>query len=448
MPVFARTILAGCSMDDFERIDFDGARLSVVQREDSKGKPWRAVLSYKAVTGYNPDGTPITKWRQKNKTLRGCGTERSAHIAANKWVAKLQADQSAAIERAEEMEREKAEQLARANAVMVADYVDEFLDGYRGAHGSIEPSTMRSYRGSAKHIRAAFADTPITELAPKMVDGWLLELRRDGYSESLQRKAYGLLQRACAHAVRDHVIAANPLDSVKPPANYKPDPNALTRTSREELVCELRRFRPTPIRTAAFIALYMGLRVGEIAALRWSDIDMRRRTMHVHHAIGEGKGGSYEKAPKTESSNRRLPIPESLIEPLQERRARMKSEAGAAGLKLNADEFGRLYVCGGIDGRYMTPANLGREWSVLAENLGLMGTKGRIATFHDLRHTFATVGVANGIDVKSVQSYLGHANAAVTLNIYADADEDAKRAAAGAIDAAMEPGGEEGGIAG
>ena len=65
----------------------------------------------------------------------------------------------------------------------------------------------------------------------------------------------------------------------------------------------------------------------------------------------------------------------------------------------------------------------------MSESFGLVGTQGRKITFHDLRHSFATRAVAAGADVKAVSSVLGHANAAMTLNVYADADPDSKRRA-------------------
>jgi len=67
----------------------------------------------------------------------------------------------------------------------------------------------------------------------------------------------------------------------------------------------------------------------------------------------------------------------------------------------------------------------------------LVGTQGRVPTFHDLRHTFATAAIAEGVDVKTVSSILGHTNAAMTLNVYASADPAAKRAAAETIGEVM-----------
>lgn len=67
-----------------------------------------------------------------------------------------------------------------------------------------------------------------------------------------------------------------------------------------------------------------------------------------------------------------------------------------------------------------------------------MGTQGKEPSFHDLRHTFATTAISEGVDVKSVASILGHTNAAMTLNIYASADPDAKRRAAKTVSEALE----------
>jgi integrase len=98
---------------------------------------------------------------------------------------------------------------------------------------------------------------------------------------------------------------------------------------------------------------------------------------------------------------------------------------------------GQLYVTGRVDGSYQTPDMLSHEWHALSKAFGVRGTEGRIPTFHDLRHTFATCAIAEGVDVKTVSSILGHANAAMTLNVYASADPNAKRRAATTINAAM-----------
>ena len=105
-----------------------------------------------------------------------------------------------------------------------------------------------------------------------------------------------------------------------------------------------------------------------------------------------------------------------------------------AGLPFSND----LYVLGKVDGSNLAPHALWEAWKVIAASLGLVGTQGKAPTFHDLRHTFATAAISEGVDVKSVSSILGHPNAAMTLNIYASADPDAKRRAAETVSEAME----------
>lgn len=83
------------------------------------------------------------------------------------------------------------------------------------------------------------------------------------------------------------------------------------------------------------------------------------------------------------------------------------------------------------------PDRLTKDWASLAKLLGVRGAAGRLASFHDLRHTWATMFLASGGDVKTAASNLGHANAAMTLNIYASTDPDAKRRAADIVERSM-----------
>ena len=86
---------------------------------------------------------------------------------------------------------------------------------------------------------------------------------------------------------------------------------------------------------------------------------------------------------------------------------------------------------------YFLPNRLTKEWNSIAKLLGVRGIEGRLPNFHDLRHTWATMFLASGGDVKTAASNLGHANAAMTLNIYASADPDSKRRAAEITESAM-----------
>ena len=185
------------------------------------------------------------------------------------------------------------------------------------------------------------------------------------------------------------------------------------------------------------MALSTGMREGELCGLRWADVDLKSRTLWVRRSVARDNGKYYVKPPKTRTSVRDIPLTIALAEKLKARKDAQETELIVAGLEPSEERMSRIYVLVEVDGSFMKPHGLWRPWKALADSMGLVGTQGRRPTFHDLRHTFATFAIAEGIDVKTVSSIMGHANAAMTLNIYASADADAKRAAAMTIDEVM-----------
>lgn len=379
-----------------------------VNGKDANGRKVRK--GWQLVAKYKQDGA----WRQKTRVCHA-RTKTAATKELTAWLEELNGSKAIAT---------------TPDTVTVAEALETFLGGWQ-----VEPSTMATYRASAKHVVAGLGDIPLADLDPKQVRSWLGRLGKT-YSESVCGKAYRLLNMVLKHAVLDGELPRNVCDAVKPPKRKDPDPNALTNANRERLVIALGVMEPTPVVTAAYIALYMGLRRGEICAMRWKNIDFAAKTMTVDSAIGVGKGGTYEKTPKTKRSRRTLPMPETVVAALERRRTHMRDATNDLDLNLDADEFGSLFVIGTLGGGYKDPTILGREWHSLAESLNLIGTKGRLCTLHGLRDSFATLAVANGTDVKSVSSYLGHSNAAMTLNTYASADPDALKRAAEKMEAA------------
>ena len=167
------------------------------------------------------------------------------------------------------------------------------------------------------------------------------------------------------------------------------------------------------------LALTTGMRRGEVCALRWSDLN-DDGTITVSHALGDGKGGFYLKEPKTESSKRTIPLTKGIYNLLCTMRSATSAEAASLGVP-----FGDPYILGTQEpeSRPYNPTALGKDFGAFCRMNGFQ------CTFHDLRHTFATMMIANGCDVRTVASYLGHASVSMTLNIYADVDPDAKMAA-------------------
>jgi integrase len=279
-------------------------------------------------------------------------------------------------------------------------------------------------------------DIMLLDLRPDDIQRWENALNARGLKPATVRKAHTLLKSALNQAVMLERLERNPAAAVRPPKLPAYSPNALDDTQRRRLMAFLDQGAPTTTNMAVRMALMTGMREGEICGLRWCDVDLAARTLWVRQAIARDHGRFYVKPPKTAGSMRDIPLPTDLINLLDVRRRTMLEGCVEAGVRLSGG-LGQLYVFGGIDGSFLHPHEIWRQWKTIAACLGLVGTQGRVPTFHDLRHTFATAAIAEGVDVKTVSSILGHTNAAMTLNVYASADPAAKRAAAETIGEVM-----------
>ncbi len=386
------------------------------------GKRWQAVV-YKRENGGR---------KQIAKTLSvECKPGKGDNTGKKTAMAEM------AAWRSELLEADRAGVPAQASVAPCAETVWEYCTRYVAdmeARRLIEASTVRDYLHMLKYLNDDMRDTPLCDLTPAQIERWQTELLSvRGLSAATVKKAHRVLRQCMRHAVEMEEIDRDPTARVKPPRPPRKEPNALDAAGRARLVAALAAMGPTPLKAGASLALYAGMRIGEVCGLRWRNVDLSAGVVHVREAIGSGLGGTYSKEPKTGGSRRDIPMPEALAEIVRERRAAVLDECMAAGIALSPD----MYVCGRIDGAYMNPTTLTKQWGTIAEAFGLIGTQGTVCTFHDLRHTFATTAIAEGADVKSVSSILGHANAAMTLNVYAAADPEAKRAAMERVNEAM-----------
>lgn len=374
---------------------------------------WQGFLRYKNEAG---------KWRQISMTFSPTvKTKRQAEKALQEWRNEMELQEVASAE---------AEDTANAKPttadVTVGEYVSDYVDTLEVA-GTVRPSAVTDYRNSAKRITEGLGGIKMGELTTGMIQKWEAGLLRSGRSASTVLKYHRLLNSVFRHAIDAHELAWNPCTAVKKPRRKTPMPNSLTNNQLARLAATLASLEPTPTVTAAAIAAYTGMREGEICGLRWKSYDKDTRNIRVVNAIAKAGGKTYETEPKTSASRRDVPVSEQLAVMLERRRVAMVEELQEAGIELDNDEFGKLFVIGTIYGQYQHPVVLSKSWKELAGSFGLIGTQGRPVTFHDLRHTFATTAIAGGSDVKAAAGVLGHSDAHVTLNVYADSTPDAKR---------------------
>lgn len=343
----------------------------------------------------------------------------------------------------EALQRWREEEEAKAAAEVsagepLANYIERFISE-RQAAAAIEGSTSRDYRHTAARIAKGFPEMLITELTADMVQAWEAAETARGVSPSTTIKAHRLLSQVCDHAVRHGVLSGNPIEGVTPPKRVASKPNALDEAGVRRVTSILSSMGPTPLATAAFLALHAGLRQGECCGLKWRDVDLDASEIHIRQAIGVADGGAYEKPPKTAKSLRDVPIDPALVSKLASRRDAMLGELDRAHMRMTPDAFGGLYVCGTISGEYLHPTRLSRKWSSMAEDYGLVGTQGKRVIFTDLRHSYATIAVRSGADVANVSANMGHSSTKMTLDVYASPTRDGQREVAARIGRAMSP---------
>lgn len=158
------------------------------------------------------------------------------------------------------------------------------------------------------------------------------------------------------------------------------------------------------------VGLSLGLRRGEVLALRWSDIDFDNQTLRVTGSLQRLEGKLLILPPKTKKSNRALDLPKTLLQKLREHRARQLEER----LALGADwQDNNLVFCTSI-GTPIEPRNIQRKLAALMKDSGM-----RSFRLHDLRHFFASLLLAQGVELKVVSELLGHSSIQITGDIYA-----------------------------
>ena len=230
------------------------------------------------------------------------------------------------------------------------------------------------------------------------------------------RHAFGLLNAALRWAVRMQLVARNACDAVRPPSVPRSDAKALDGGEILKLT-----LAAADTRWEGFIALALatGARRGELCALTWADIDLDRGRLSISKSISQTKLGLAVKTPKS-GRTRSLPLSRFAVDALRRHRAMLAKERLAAGEAYEGHEL----VFPDELGRPMTPMTATCAFERIAKKAGISTTR-----LHDVRHTAATTLLASGVDIRTVSSIIGHANASTTLNIYSHVLEDVQHAA-------------------
>ncbi len=302
-------------------------------------------------------------------------------------------------------------------------YLDEFVKN------SVRPSTYDSYKVILrKHINPdAISGMKLKDIKAFHLQKFLNS--KTVLSKSYIKKIYMLLDIFFSNAVKNDLIAKNPMNAVNIPKSQKSvkEVRALTRQEQSEYMKHLDTTRLKPL---FLTCLFTGMRMGELVALDWRHVNLKTGEIKVEYSYKEvrmhDKSEPYWKLlkqpPKTNSGIRTIPIPQEIVKLLKAHKLAQDEIA----LKMGKTEFNTegLVFCSEV-GTPLSSRNIQRSHYSICKKIGLEGVG-----FHALRHTFATRMIEENVPVKTVQYWIGHSSIEITYNIYVHVQEESKKAAA------------------
>ena len=366
----------------------------------------RGKNSYRlsCLAGYNLQGKPI----KKTKTVHG--TKKEAEIELAKFVADVQ------------------------NGMVIEGKslkFSEFTEIWKRDYGSKElaPSTYKRYcRMLETRLLPYFGHFYVNKIKPTDImqfydllskDTQLVRKKDNEGNKTLKPLSgktileHHRLLRAMLHkAVYWQVIVSNPAERVQPPKAKKPKRKYYDDDQCKILLENLEQLDEEQIKykTAIILTVFTGVRLGELMGLEWNDIDFRNGIVSINRSSQYlADTGVFTKMPKTESSIREVAIPDFVISLLEEYKLwydEQKSLYGELWIDSN-----RLFVQ--ADGKPMHPSTISKWFVKFIGQIGLP-----VINFHGLRHTNATLLIAQNIDVAVVAARLGHAQITTTFNFY------------------------------
>lgn len=282
----------------------------------------------------------------------------------------------------------------------LSDWVSRWID-LRAP--SLAPRTVECYRSLlVLHIVPSLGCIELAALNDSVISGFLAALVSDGHSRTAQL-CFVLLRAALKAALLSNIVTRNPMDQLSPPRHRRADPRWWSPE-------ELRRFATATNESswslAWQLALCCGLRRGELAGLRWTDVDLAAGLIRVRNQRQRVGGQLIDAPPKSASGRRDLPIPPGLLPMLEAQQLYQQAEALLTGCA-------PVYVCS-PDGQPIPPEALNRA---LAADIARAGV--RPINLHGLRHSMASLAVSLGVPMRVLQQLLGHSSYTVTANTYA-----------------------------
>lgn len=287
---------------------------------------------------------------------------------------------------------------------------------------AVRPSTFASYRGLVeRHILPALGGVQIQQLTPDHLDRFYADLIARDLSAKTVRNVHVLVHRAMKDAVRKNLVPRNVAEAADPPKLNRADRDEMKTWTPEELRRFFDGIAEHRLAPAYVLAATTGMRRGEVLGVRWRDIDLSARRLHVQQTVLSVEYKLTFGRPKTKRGERKIALDPETVRILRGHARRQRDEKRLLGAGYHDHDL----VFAREDGTPVHPDYFSQTFDRTVRRLGLPKIR-----LHDLRHTHATLGLAAGVDAKVMSDRLGHATSAFTQDIYMHAIPAKEEAAA------------------
>ncbi|OTN89903.1 hypothetical protein A5819_002401 [Enterococcus sp. 7E2_DIV0204] len=297
----------------------------------------------------------------------------------------------------------------------VQEWLNYWLDGLM--RKKIKLSTYSSYRLRIdKYINPFLGRKQLIQVKSREIEEFVNYLTNLNLSSATVHSIVTVLKSAMNKAFLENYILSNPCNNLSLSTVAMSEISALSLKDQEKIEQIALNEKAC---SAVILALYTGLRIGEISGLKWSDIDFEKDIIHIKrtlyrisNTVNNRKTEIIMAEPKTKSSKRSIPLAKNLKNYLLDKR------------KIDTSEY--VISC---KGSYAEPRVISYRFKKSMKQAGI-----RSIHFHVLRHTFATRCVEQGIDIATLSKLLGHASIKLTLDTYTDSLWENRKAAVSVID--------------
>lgn len=308
-----------------------------------------------------------------------------------------------------------------AKNITLAKWLNTWMSEY--IEPSCKPLTCSTYKSRINtHIIPSLGKIRLTALNATQIQSFYNDLRR---IHNLQPKTikniHGILHKALQQALKLRYIGLNPADACTPPRIEKKEIKPLT---EQEISLFLEQLDNEPLKDLFTVALFTGMREGEICGLSWDAVNFENGTITIKQQLCKEKikGGKHYIATTKNDKARTLTVAPFIMSILYRISLNQLNDRFAMG---NAwtNEFNLVFT--DKAGNFIVPQTALKRFKAIATKIGRPD-----ARFHDLRHTYAVTALQEGDDIKTVQENLGHATASFTLDVYGHVSEKMKNESA------------------